>query len=254
MNPSTTKKTIMKRLKYITVSLVAVFALSMCSEADEPTYSGPESVYFRMPAKDFDDSLIIDKDTITYTFAYYPELNEREIPVPIEVTGLAANHTRTYAVNVRAASGTLEGVDYRQVATTQTFAAGTMYDTLWVTFYRTAEMQTKVKKLEITIVGGGDLLPGVQENLLVELHVSDMLEKPVWWDTWRNGFGTWHPTKLREWIRIWGGKGDLPIASYVSIMSHSKEVMAIYKLRERFETEAFYDEESGARLTIPGNL
>ena len=80
--------------------LASVFFLQLgiaCSEADRDLFEGPVGINFRIPKtseeiKDYklrDSSLIFREDTMVYSFAFDMVNTEREICVPVEVTGFA---------------------------------------------------------------------------------------------------------------------------------------------------------------------
>lgn len=247
----------MNRIYIFIASCLAWCGIS-CQEADREMFPGEEAgVYFKLSALSKDATLVLRKDTVVYTFAYDDvDVTEREICIPVELVGYAAGTERKYRIKVEAAANTLEGVDYETVASEQTFAANKTVDSLRVVWKRNQTMTDEkngVKKLNIRIVSGGELAAGVEEKLFVSLQVSDILEKPKWWDGWEFAFGSWHPVKLREWIKIWG-KEDLEKKPwYPSFHSHPQELTAIVKLHDLFEKEEFYD-ENGVRLSIPANF
>ena len=89
----------------------------------------------------------------------------------------------------------------------------------------------------------------MKEKLFVAVQVSDILEKPDWWDNWIGCFGTFHPVKYREWMKLYGGTGDLtgkrPDWWYAPL-----ELTLILDLKRMFEENEFLD-ENGKRLLIP---
>ncbi len=242
----------MKKLQYIASALLACCAFAGCTEAEKTMFDAPDAISFRMPAADADKKLIIRDDTIVYTFAYDP-VETREICIPLEVVGFAAQKERKYRIEVKNIGTMTPGTDYVALDPVQTFPAGKMYDSLRVVFNRTPSMASQVKKIEINITDGGDFVMGPRENLFVAIQVSDILEEPTWWNHWKGGFGTWHPTKLREWIRIWGGTGELRTDRSPSWYYHPKELTALLQLKKVFQDNVFYDFDGTTRLTIPAN-
>ena len=254
----------MKKIAYIVAFTAAVSLLTMCKEPDELLFAGGiEDIYFRLPEPEDDEDLILRKntiDTIAYTFAYDPELTEREVRVPVEITGLPHNTDRTYHIEITTATGTVSGVDFKPISTTQTVRSGLSKDYISVVFLRNASMEEEVKSIKFRVLDGGDFKEGLVESLEIVVQASDILERPGWWPYWEaNAFGPWHPKKLREWIKIWGGKGELPAASGHGWLSYPNEYMAILKLRAVFEQAAKDGDESflgydGKYLTIPANF
>ena len=245
----------MNKIYILIVSFLALCGVA-CQDADREMFSGEKiGIYFKLSNLSKDATLILRKDTVVYTFAYddVDEVRDREICIPVELVGYAAGIERKYHIEVEAAGNTVEGVDYEPIALEQTVAADKTVDSLRFVWKRNQTMQKEVKKLNIRIVSGGDFMAGVEEKLFVSLQASDILEKPVWWDSWYDAFGSWHPTKLREWIQIWG-REDLEANPWViSFFYYPQECAAIIKLHDLFEKEEFVD-ENGVRLYIPANI
>ena len=246
----------MNRIGILLIGLWILCGIA-CQEADKEMFDANKTaLYFKLEDLKNDKTLILREDTIVYTFAYddVEEVHQKEVYIPVELVGFAAGRQRTWHIEVEAAANTKEGVDYEPLATEQVYAAGKTVDSLRFVWKRSPSMQKEVKKLNLRIVSGGDFEAGVQEKLFVSLQASDILEKPDWWDDWEAAFGSWHPTKLREWIKIWGNK-DLEKTNpdYVNFSYYPQECTAIVKLHDLFENEEFYDENE-VRLYIPANV
>lgn len=245
----------MNRIGIIIIGLW-ILCSTACQDADKEMFDVNETgLYFKLKSLEKDKTLILREDTVVYTFAYddVEEVRQREVYIPVELVGLAAGQERTYRIEVEAAANTQEGVDYESLATEQIYSAGKTVDSLRFVWKRNPSMQKEVKKVNLRIVSGGDFGTGVEEKLFVSLQASDILEKPAWWDAWEAAFGSWHPTKLREWIKIWG-REDLPANPWsISFYDYPQECTAIVKLHDLFENEEFYD-ENGVRLYVPANI
>lgn len=246
----------MNRIALIIIGLWILCGIA-CQEADKEMFDGDETgLYFDLGKLKDDKTLILREDTVMYTFAYddVEEVHLREVYIPVELVGFAAGRDRTYRIEIEAAVNTKEGVDYEPLATEQVYSADKTVDSLRFVWKRNPSMQKEVKKVNIRIVGGGDFGGGVEEKLFVSLQASDILEKPAWWDNWEAAFGSWHPTKLREWIKIWG-REDLKKVNpdYITFYDYPQECTAIVKLHDLFENEEFYD-ENGVRLYVPANI
>ncbi|MDR0766324.1 MAG: DUF4843 domain-containing protein [Odoribacteraceae bacterium] len=240
----------MKRQLYIII--IGVLSLvAACSEAEREMFHAPDAIYFRMPQGD--TTLIIREDTIIYSFAFDPEtITRREIYIPVELVGLAADRDREYLVEITNIDETREGVHYDALHAKQVFPAGKMRDSLRVTFLRTADMQQKAKKINITIRSGGDFAEGVVERLFVSIEVSDILVKPAWWDNWGEYFGPYDPQVYRAWINIWGGTGDLSAYPYPGWGYSPGVLTAIIDLRRYFEEhEVYYLDNPTVRIILP---
>lgn len=246
----------MNRIAILIIGLWILCGIA-CQEADKEMFDGNETgLYFELGKLKEDKTLILREDTVMYTFAYddVEEVHQREVFIPVELAGFAAGRERTYRIEIEAAANTKEGVDYEPLAPEQVYSADKTVDSLRFVWKRNPSMQKEVKKVNIRIVSGGDFEAGVEEKLFVSLQASDILEEPAWWKAWEAAFGSWHPTKLREWIKIWG-KEDLPAKLWngPNFFDYPQECTAIVKLHDLFENEEFYD-ENGVRLYVPANV
>ena len=246
----------MKALNYIWVALGLLVMGSACSEAEREMFSGPESINFCFPVtseeiedyKLLDSSLIFREDTMVYSFAFDLESSERLISIPVEITGFAADYDRTYRVKVTEFNGAKAGVHYDPVAEEQILHAGKVKDSLQILFHR-VDMDQQARKIGLTIETGGDFVEGVKEKLFVAVQVSDILEEPDWWEDWVGCFGEYHPIKYREWMKLYGGTGDLS-GKYPDWWAAPLELTLILELKRMFEEGDFRD-ENGNKLVIP---
>ena len=240
--------------RYIGIVSLGLLLFGACSEAKKEMFQGPEAIYFRIPQGD--TTLIIRRDTIVYSFAFDLEATQREICIPVEVTGFASAQERKYHVEVTPFGNTTANVHYNTVATEQTFPANKMIDSLRVVFLRHEEMQREVKKIGITIREGGDFIEGVTECLYIAIQVSDILERPEWWSAWQRYFGRFDTQVYRAWMRIWGGTGDLnpyKDLTYKSWSDAPQIMTAILELKRYFEENPASYEDDGSSIIIPGD-
>lgn len=246
----------MKGLNYILISGILALLGVACSEASRDMFGDVEAINFRIPQtseeisayKLLDSSIIFREDTMVYSFAFDMVATEREICIPVEITGYAAHVDRKYQIEVVEYNGTKAGKHYDALPTEQVLPAGKVKDSLRVRFHR-IDMEKQARKIGIRIKSGGDFAEGPQERLFVAVQVSDILEKPSWWDNWEGCFGTFHPIKYREWMKIYGGTGDLT-GKVADWWQASLELSLVLDLKSLFEKEVFLD-ENGNRLVIP---
>lgn len=245
----------MKKLHYILLGIIFA-SMFACSEADKEMFKGPDSICFRIPQtsddideyRKLDSSLIFREDTVVYSFAFDMEATERTICIPVQIGGMAANHERKYMVEVEEYNGAQAGVHYEAINKEQILSAGKTTDSLRIKFFR-RDMDKVARKIGLRIKTGGDFIEGTQERLFVAVQVSDILEKPSWWNDWSSCFGTYHPIKFREWIKMYGGTGDLT-GKRPDWWGAPLELTLVLELKDLFEREEFY-EENNVRLTIP---
>lgn len=249
----------MKSLNYIGIACMLFWMGSACSEADREMFEGPEAINFCLPMtseeienyRELDSSLVFRDDTIVYSFAFDMVNTERVISIPVEVTGFAHNQDRKYRVKVTDYNGAQAGVHYDPIAEEQILAAGKVKDSLQIRFHR-VDMDKQPRKIGLMIEAGGDFVEGVKERLFVAVQVSDILEKPEWWDDWEMCFGPYHPIKYREWIKLYGGTGDLT-GKHPNWWTTPLEIILILDLKRIFEEGDFRD-ENGNKLVIPDSF
>ncbi|MDR2413476.1 MAG: DUF4843 domain-containing protein [Odoribacteraceae bacterium] len=240
----------MKRILHAITGILLL--ASACSEAEKELFHAPDAIYFRMPQGD--TSLIIREDTVIYSFAFDPDvITSRDIYIPVEIVGLAANKDREYIVEITNIGETKEGLHYEAVNTSRVLPAGKTRDSLRVTFFRAPDMREQARKIGVTIRPSGDFIEGVAECLFVAIQVSDILERPKWWNNaWNHYFGgTYDPQIYRAWIEIWGGKGDISAYPYPDWWSAPRVLTAIIDLKRYFdEHEVYYYSDPTRRIVI----
>ncbi len=242
--------------KLISIVLLILFFIS-CRE-DDLMFHELNAISMRIPR--YDPSLLFRGDTVTYSFAFENvAVTEKTIKIPIELAGFATSHDRNYRIALELGEDVVNGENFKELLSDQVFHAGVGVDTLEVTVYRTKDIKQKSKLFKLELVEGGDLILGIEGETSMIIRFSDVLEEPAWWVNWKKYFGDFHPIKYQEWIRIWGGTGDLSGGKYWGgISTAPKEIMAIRELQKYFEENPRYTNEDagdpnnlGERIVIP---
>lgn len=234
-------------MKTIYIIFLAFLALS-CSESKHTFFDAPDSIHFRL--YNFDKDIELEGDTIKYSFAFVSDdIKSKLLKIPIELAGYIKDFDRKYNIRVEEYGDTKNGVHFKKIIENQIFHAGKVRDTLKVLVNRTEDMLKSSFLLGIHIIEGDDLTTGLKEKLFVAIKVSDILEKPSWWDKWHTYFGDYNVIKFKKWIELWGGKGDLS-GKYPGWGHSPKEVAAIFELRRYFENNPTYDNE-GNLIVVP---
>ncbi|MDR1415034.1 MAG: DUF4843 domain-containing protein [Odoribacteraceae bacterium] len=237
--------------KYHLVIVAAILATA-CAEASKEMFRANAAIHFKMPAGD--TTLITRGDTIIYSFAFDPVATRREICIPVELIGFAADRDRTYRVLLTPDTNTREGDHHLPVNPLQTLPAGKTTDSLRVTFLRAPDMQQSVRKIHLAIRDGGDLAAGTRERLTVTIQVSDILQRPAWWNEWWNEYfgGAYDPQIYRAWMNIWGGAGDLTAYPYPGWWYAPQVLTALIDLKAYFDQhETYYINNPTVRIIIP---
>lgn len=240
----------MKNIFHLFISGLLCLFYAACSENDKLLFNDNASIYFRIPKGD--TTLIIQADTVVYSFAFEdPELvNTFVMRLPVESTGLAPSYERKYKIHiVPELSTAIEGTDFQALQETYTMPAQKGLDTLLLTVNRTESMQVAPKNLVLEMVATDDFKLGPQERVRIYLRISDILERPEWWDEWEPYMGAYGRKKHDKWLKIWG-KDPLPTdVSMIHPFYTPKELMAIQDLRIYFEQNPTY--ENGERVVVP---
>lgn len=244
----------MKQIIY--TAIIGLLALAAaCSEASKTMFSAPDAVYFETLPLQGDTTLIVREDTIIYSFAFNPDsVTRHNIYIPVEIVGFAADRDREYTVEVTNIGDTREGVHYDAISAVQVIRTGKTRDSLVVTFSRTADMRDQPRKIGVAIRDGRDFAGGVNECLFVAIQVSDILERPKWWNAaWNSYFGgTYDPQIYRAWINIWGGTGDISAWPSPGWWYCPQVLTAIVELKRYFdEHETYYFSDPTRRIIIP---
>ena len=221
-----------------------------CQQADKLMFHEMDALTMRIPK--YDTTCIFRQDTVTYTFAFEStDVTEKIIKIPMELVGFAQPYDRTYYIALTLGEGVVNGVNFEKLTEEQVLHADKGIDTLEIILYRTEDIQTQTKWFKIELVEGGDFHLGIQDETSMIIRFSDVLEEPDWWVNWERYFGPFHRIKYQEWIRIWGGTGDLSNSKYWGGVSTApQEIMAIKELQKYFEENPHYTEE-GELITIP---
>jgi hypothetical protein len=186
------------RILILTVIAVSTLGLHSCKKADLKIYTDSSRAYFAT------DSLINgQKDSLTYSFAIKPDSRMKDtVYIPLRVLGMPALTSRT--VKVVATGGTaIAGTHYNIIS--PKIRAGRVKDSVMIEILKTPDLKTQIVSLQLQIVDGGDLPPGIIELTKYKLKINNILTKP---DNW-NGivgyfFGTYSQVKHRFIIEVTG--------------------------------------------------
>lgn len=192
------------------VTCLFLFLLFAGCEKDLPGFSGEEGVIFSMNPS---------KDSIVYSFAFYPGTEIGEVKIPVEIMGNVAQQERTYKYEIASRSTAREGIDYQKLPLQGTIAAGRVTDTIVIRFINHPDMESNTYALFLTLLPSDDFVVGLPTNALAKVYVSNRITQPKWWDDWYtdNVLGAYSDKKYRYFIEI-TGESDL-------------EALELYKMR-----------------------
>jgi len=165
-----------------------------CKE-DVPTiFAEPDGIYFSAPA-----------DSITYTFAKYPNRVSDTLKIPVTVLGNPSGTDRT--ITIEKLTGTdingTEGVHYKLLQP-YTIPAGKVTTMLPVVIYKTGDMDSLWINFKFQLKANENFVSGISAKTSLKIKVG-FLQKPSSWGEY-NGFqwagnsaefGTWTKTKYK---------------------------------------------------------
>jgi len=190
--------------KYITVALVSLAILPGCKKDNYQLYEEKQnSVYF-------DFSTQQDRDSVTFTFAYTPDMLSDTFYLPVRISGNRVSHAQIYKVVVMDSGTTAKpGLDYAPLKDSYTITADSGFAWLPVVLLNndTALTQHSVA-LNLRLASSPDLGVGLPDIITARVLISNKLEKPSWWDTW--GLTNYSDEKYQLYIIGSGGRHDLP--------------------------------------------
>lgn len=122
------------------------------------------------------------KDTSTFSFSFYPELNDYEFPVVVEMSGSACRTETSYRVVVDKENTTAEEGKHFTIPEKLTFKVGAYRDTCLVKLMRREEMKAGNLQIVLRIEENASFRQGEENKLIAVLRVNDKLSQPKWWE------------------------------------------------------------------------
>ena len=162
---------------YILIPMVLLCFIS-CKKAVEQRFSHSANIYF--------DIYNAEKDSIVTTFAYNPNLAQDTVWLPVRISGVRMDKSRTFKVRVEKDSATAkEGIHYEALKSSYTVNPNSWGAYLPVVIYnKDPELENRSVSIIIKLIASDDF--GIENPYLIRAKVvfSAKLEKPDWWDTW----------------------------------------------------------------------
>src|SRR6187455_906879 len=182
----------MKKGIYYIILFVAI--LPGCKE-DVPTiFAEPDGIYFSAPA-----------DSMTYTFAKYPNRLSDTLKIAVTVLGKAAGTDRTISLEKLSGAdinGT-EGVHYKLLQP-YTLPAGKVSTTLPVVIFRTGDMDSLSINFKFQLKANENFISGISTKTSLKIKVGYLQKPPTWgeltglqWAGYSTNMGTWTKTKYK---------------------------------------------------------
>ena len=182
----------MKKGIFYIILLAAI--LPGCKEDVPTVFAEPDGIYFNAPA-----------DSMTYTFAKYPNRLSDTLKIPVTVLGSAAGTDRTISLEKLSGidiNGT-EGVHYKLLQP-YTIPAGKVSTTLPVVIYRTGDMDSLSINFKFQLKANENFISGISAKTSLKIKVGYLQKPPTWgdftgiqWAGYSLNMGTWTKTKYK---------------------------------------------------------
>jgi len=184
----------MKKGIFYIIILGAILPFAACKEDVPTVFAEPDGIYFSAPA-----------DSMTYTFAKYPNRLIDTLKIPVTVLGKPADKDR--AISLEKLSGVdingTEGVHYKLLQP-YTIPAGKVSTLLPVVIYRTGEMDSLSFNFKFQLKANENFVSGISAKTALKIKVGYLQKPPTWgeftgqqWAGYSDNFGTWTRTKYK---------------------------------------------------------
>lgn len=223
---------------YLLISVVLLVMASSCVEDKILTYDDANYVQF---TKNIKDSTIC-------SFLAFPDLTELRVPLSLELIGFPGQTDRKYRVEVVDSLTTSTAANF-QVESEQTFRAGLVVDSCWITVKKTPGISTKPVRLVLRLVESGDFKVGQSEYSAAIVNISDLVSKPQWWNSnvTRYFLGDYSDKKYRLFIAV-TGKTEIDVANEEELRYYT--LLLKYHLLAEKEAGRTVYEDDGKEMTV----
>ena len=210
----------MKKIKFISLLLVAIGACFMCScTANESfIYQGKEGICFTSASAH-------------YAFGALP-LNQQTVKVKVvlEKTGFVSVENKSYCLTIDTTQTNVRwGVEAEKPNLERVWKAGLWHDTLYISIKRDALLFEKTYRMVFHISNKCALSASVDELSAYTLTFNNQLEKPQWWTELSYWLGEYEPIKYQKYIEITGA-----MLTTEEVKDHQYEVLRTFKRVKQF--------------------
>lgn len=175
--------------------VIAILAFLVGCKEDVPTvFAEQDGVYFSASS-----------DSVSYTFAKYPNRTRDTLKIPVTVLGMPVAKDRTITVAKGTGSdinGT-EGVHYKLLGP-YTMPANKVSTTIPVVIYRTPDMDSLTITFVLQLKENESFQSGISSKTSLKIKVGYLQKPPTWgeyngtqWAGFKNNLGTWTKTKYK---------------------------------------------------------
>jgi hypothetical protein len=177
--------------------LLLVGSCLACKKDEIEAYSAPDNIYFLTQAQ-------------SYTFAYTPEKQSDTMYLPVRISGKRVPIDRKFNVRVMADSSTAQAqTHYQPLEPYYTMPADSGLLFLPVVIYNTdTSLQSRSVRLYLELTPTENFGVGLPTATQTTLTFSSRLERPSWWDLWKDQLGDYSRVKHALYLAA-VGKIDL---------------------------------------------
>jgi len=245
----------MKKGIFYIILLAAI--LPGCKEDVPTVFAEPDGIYFNAPA-----------DSMTYTFAKYPNRLSDTLKIPVTVLGSAAGTDRTISLEKLSGvdiNGT-EGVHYKLLQP-YTIPAGKVSTMLPVVIYRTGDMDSLSINFKFQLKANENFVSGISAKTSLKIKVGYLQKPPTWgdltglqWAGYSLNMGTWTRTKYKVVLdALYDPVSDTTVSEFPYGRSQPPAIYLQYLqlvknyIRTKYPGNYSYPRGIGATLRDPDN-
>ena len=180
-----------KEIIYIILFVLSVIG---CKEDVPTVFAEPDGIYFNASS-----------DSISYTFAKYPNRMRDTLKLPVTILGKAAGTDRTITIEKVVASdvNATEGVHYKLLGP-YTMPANKISTVIPVVIYRTGDMDSLTITFILQLKANENFQSGISSKTSLKIKVGYLQKPSTWgefggtqWAGYSANFGTWTKTKYK---------------------------------------------------------
>ena len=245
----------MKKGIFYIILLAAL--LPGCKEDVPTVFAEPDGIYFNAPA-----------DSMTYTFAKYPNRLSDTLKIPVTVLGSAAGTDRTISLEKLSGvdiNGT-EGVHYKLLQPYK-LPAGKVSTILPVVIYRTGDMDSLSINFKFQLKANENFVSGISAKTSLKIKVGYLQKPPTWgdltglqWAGYSLNMGTWTRTKYKVVLdALYDPVSDTTVSEFPYGRSQPPAIYIQYLqlvknyIRTKYPGNYSYPRGIGATLRDPDN-
>ncbi len=181
--------------------MLFLIGFAACDDSEILTYGEADYIYFE--AENEDEGFPQAK----FSFVFEAdEVSEKNIEIPVLVTGKFAGENRTFSVKVvdsltTAVEGTHFSIDPNQQIIVDNETGGNVV----INLQRTADLKENNLTIGLELVENDRFTPGIQK--VIQLNINDYFSKPEWWYfiyvSTDPHIGPFNQTKGILWLEYW---------------------------------------------------